>query len=382
MTYFVYDDASGTLQYEMEGSGAVYPITNAYGFGAAGLAQRVQPTVSNRVTSFAYDPSGNTITRSLSSGTTTLPSGYPVEVALYDGYGYPKADVSCSVAYSTTTGPTSYTAGYSVGFGGQFGYYVENNTKLASADPRDRGLLLCTNRYYDPINARWLTRDPIGYDGDMNLYGYVQGNPVMAADPSGLQQGTMDGFTYDYWRTCYQCPPIEQEERAAFARMNEEAIANQHMAMGGLFGIIMKAGNTAPAGKAIANAPRERVRHHTDSKGIRGIKTDKEIRQSSTNLPSQGPGVDVERGDPKTGKFGPATGKHWGASARLGGSEGYYVEFDLPSEYPVGNIDVLLKPGTYGYRIQTNGSLPITNLKPKFVDARPFSLRISSFFNQ
>ena len=182
----MYDDASGTLQYEMEGSGAVYPITNAYGFGAAGLAQRVQPTVSNRVTSFAYDPSGNTITRSLSSGTTTLPSGYPVEVALYDGYGYPKADVSCSVAYSTTTGPTSYTAGYSVGFGGQFGYYVENNTKLASADPRDRGLLLCTNRYYDPINARWLTRDPIGYDGDINLYGYVQGNPLMRSDPSGL----------------------------------------------------------------------------------------------------------------------------------------------------------------------------------------------------
>ncbi len=162
VTYFVYDDASGTLQYELEGSGATYTIRNAYGFGAAGLAQRFQPTVSNRVTSFAYDPSGNTITRSQSNGTTTLPSGYPVEVALYDGYGYPKADVSCSVAYSTTTGPTSYTAGYSVGFGGQFGYYVENNTKLASADPRDRGLLIATQRYYVPLNARWLTRGPIG----------------------------------------------------------------------------------------------------------------------------------------------------------------------------------------------------------------------------
>ena len=138
------------------------------------------------MTSFGYDPSENVITRSLSSGTTTLPSGYPVEVALYDGYSYPKADVSCSVAYSTTTGPTSYTAGYSVGFGGQFGYYVENNTKLASADPRDRGLILATHRYYDPINARWLTRDPIGYDGDMNLYGYVQANPLMRSDPSGL----------------------------------------------------------------------------------------------------------------------------------------------------------------------------------------------------
>jgi RHS repeat-associated protein len=55
--------------------------------------------------------------------------------------------------------------------------------RLATSDP---GLILCTHRYYDPLNARWLTRDPIGYDGDINLYGYVQGNPVMATDPSGL----------------------------------------------------------------------------------------------------------------------------------------------------------------------------------------------------
>ncbi|MBC7807676.1 MAG: RHS repeat-associated core domain-containing protein, partial [Akkermansiaceae bacterium] len=84
--------------------------------------------------------------------------------------------------------PTSYSTNslYSVGFGGQFGYYVENNTKLASGDPRDRGLILATHRYHDPINPRWLTRDPIGYDGDINLYGYVQSNPVMNTDPSGL----------------------------------------------------------------------------------------------------------------------------------------------------------------------------------------------------
>ena len=36
MTYFVYDDASGTLQYEVEGSTGAYTIRNAYGIGAAG----------------------------------------------------------------------------------------------------------------------------------------------------------------------------------------------------------------------------------------------------------------------------------------------------------------------------------------------------------
>ena len=195
VTYFVYDEASGTLQYEVEGSAGAYTIRNAYGHGAAGLAQRFQPTVANRVTSFAYDPSGNTISRSISSGTSTQPSGYPTEVALYDGYGKPVADVSCSVAYSTTTGPTSYGAELQRrvrraqrkrGVFHEWGYYTENNTQLVTGNVRDRGLLLCTHRYYDPINARWLNRDGAGYDGDVNIYDYVQGNPVMDADPSGL----------------------------------------------------------------------------------------------------------------------------------------------------------------------------------------------------
>jgi RHS repeat-associated protein len=52
---------------------------------------------------------------------------------------------------------------------------------------RESGLDLyrCGLRFYDVANARWLTRDPIGYDGGQNLYGYVAGNPVMGADPLG-----------------------------------------------------------------------------------------------------------------------------------------------------------------------------------------------------
>lgn len=42
-------------------------------------------------------------------------------------------------------------------------------------------------RFYDPTTGRFLTKDPIGFDGgDVNLYSYVQQNPINLTDPTGL----------------------------------------------------------------------------------------------------------------------------------------------------------------------------------------------------
>ncbi len=46
--------------------------------------------------------------------------------------------------------------------------------------------MYCQNRYYDPANGRWLTRDPIGTAGGVNLYSYCGAGPVGNADASGL----------------------------------------------------------------------------------------------------------------------------------------------------------------------------------------------------
>ncbi len=43
------------------------------------------------------------------------------------------------------------------------------------------------NRYYSPTLGRRLTRDPIGYQGGINLYGYVDSSPVGLLDSSGSQ---------------------------------------------------------------------------------------------------------------------------------------------------------------------------------------------------
>jgi len=42
-------------------------------------------------------------------------------------------------------------------------------------------------RYYDPAVGRFISEDPIGFDGgDVNLMAYVRNNPVSGIDPSGL----------------------------------------------------------------------------------------------------------------------------------------------------------------------------------------------------
>jgi RHS repeat-associated protein len=48
------------------------------------------------------------------------------------------------------------------------------------------GLYLTWYRAYDPVTGRWLSRDPIKEQGGINLYGYVDGNPINDTDRDGL----------------------------------------------------------------------------------------------------------------------------------------------------------------------------------------------------
>ncbi len=58
--------------------------------------------------------------------------------------------------------------------------------------PLDQATSLQNNlhRWYDPATGRWMSEDPIGFEGrDGNLSAYVGNGPVNATDPSGLQYG-------------------------------------------------------------------------------------------------------------------------------------------------------------------------------------------------
>jgi len=50
----------------------------------------------------------------------------------------------------------------------------------------ETGLYFSRARFYDPYAGRFISRDPIGETGGINLYGYVLNNPVNLWDPFGL----------------------------------------------------------------------------------------------------------------------------------------------------------------------------------------------------
>jgi RHS repeat-associated protein len=67
------------------------------------------------------------------------------------------------------------------------------------------GLVLAPYRAYSPELGRWISRDPIEEDGGINLYGYVEGNPMEFFDPKGLSKGGWRNL--DVGDLCPSSPP-------------------------------------------------------------------------------------------------------------------------------------------------------------------------------
>ena len=155
ITKYIYD-AAGNLLAE---AGPSNTITRYYIYGQ-GLMAMVTPT--DELYGYNFDAIGSTIAM-------TDDSGQIVNAYAYTPFG--------RITNKQETIAQPFT------FVGQHGVMTEPN-----------GFYYMRARYYDPQTGRFISQDPLGFDGgDVNLYIYAANNPVLLIDPNGLWITTVIG---------------------------------------------------------------------------------------------------------------------------------------------------------------------------------------------
>ncbi len=128
---------------------------------------------------------------------TLLGSGASAQV----GYAYFHNDhLGTPQAATDRAGRVVWTANYSPYGGVQLGSSNQATVNLRLAGQYyddESGLHYNWNRYYDPRVGRYITEDPIGVYGGINLYLYAEAHPLYWIDPYGLnvgRPGTAESF--------------------------------------------------------------------------------------------------------------------------------------------------------------------------------------------
>ena len=148
---FIYDQNNRLIEAKEAGS-----VKGQYAYN--GLGQRTVKIAGGKTTLFIYDKDGNLIAEADETGKIQT------EYVYLDGQKLAKFAV--------------YPGEDNLRFPGQ---YFDAET----------GLHYNWYRYYDPDTGRYLTPDPIGLAGGINLYSYSYQNPVNFIDPWGLKPGDL-----------------------------------------------------------------------------------------------------------------------------------------------------------------------------------------------
>jgi len=187
---FVYDQNNRLIEVkEGETSKAIYTYN--------GLGQRVKKVTGGVTIIYHYDLDGKLIAESLSSGTLTREYLYmgKVRVAMVDVangnavYQYLNDRLGTPEILTDASGTVAWEAWYEP-FGEAHIHpsssVVNNHRFPGQYFDQETGLHYNYHRYYDPKTGRYLTADPIGLRGGINLYRYVSNSPINRTDPLGL----------------------------------------------------------------------------------------------------------------------------------------------------------------------------------------------------
>ena len=136
---------------------------------------------------------------------------------LYDG----KGNVTALLDY---VGRTAQTYQYDP-FGVQMASSGSVNQPMRfSTKPYDEQTGLCYYgyRFYNPALGRWMTRDPIGENGGINLFTFAGNNPTNWVDPFGLVDlnwiptGQAERYNYFYHHYNYNAYDLSSKKVTAF----------------------------------------------------------------------------------------------------------------------------------------------------------------------
>lgn len=156
VTQFIYDGQNVLLEFvDSDGAGANQPILDTRYLHGAGVDQVMAQESGGNVVWHLTDHLGTV--RDLVNN-----SGPVVNHFVYDSFGQ-------VISESNPAVDTRYLF-----TGREF--------------DQETGLYYYRARYYDQSTGRFISEDPIGFNGgDSNLYGYVSNNPITLIDPYGLQ---------------------------------------------------------------------------------------------------------------------------------------------------------------------------------------------------
>lgn len=215
-------DAEGRLQSD---------ATRTYLWNDIGELKEIRDTATGNVlASFAYDPIGRRIAKTVGATTTRYLHDGDNPIQLQNAAGIVQENILAGGTDEwfarTRSGATSHFITDALGstlrltdqagnktvdylydtYGSTtFDNGAETNPFQYTGRENDgTGLYYYRARYYNPNWARFISQDPIGLDGGDNLYAYVDGDPVSFTDPLGLFRTSVDAYCAQpqNWAAC------------------------------------------------------------------------------------------------------------------------------------------------------------------------------------
>ncbi len=189
-------DATGMTQYEWDARGrmtrAALPDGESVSYSYDALGRRASRTLNGVTTRFLYDGADVVIDSGSDGSEVDYLNGVGIDNKLRQTNGgamyFLQDHLGSTMAMTDAMGAVIERQQYEP-FGASAGSgltrYGYTGRELDSAT----GLMYYRARWYDPRQGRFITEDPIGFQGGLNFYSYVRNDPIGASDPLGLQEG-------------------------------------------------------------------------------------------------------------------------------------------------------------------------------------------------